>query len=130
MAFMRLLEVELCKVPGVRLLRTFSGRVRVQREDGSEGWIEGMPAGTSDLLGIVGPEGWVLAVEVKAQRGRVSAQQARFLSVVQALGGIACVARQEYLDQAKSVALARTMLEALITNRRRLKLAMPSAGQR
>ena len=61
---------------------------------------------------------------------RLPAQQARFLSVVQALGGIACVARQEYLDQAKSVALARTMLEALITNRRRLKLAMPSAGQR
>ena len=121
MAFMRLLEVELCKVPGVRLLRTFAGRVRVQRQDGSEGWVEGMPAGTSDLLGIVGPEGWVIAVEVKAQRGLLSAHQARFLAVVQELGGIACVARQEYLDQAKSVALARAMLEGLIANRRRLK---------
>lgn len=50
------------------------------------------PRGVSDLIGIA-PGGRFLAVEVKTERGRLSAHQERFLEQVRRHGGIAFVAR-------------------------------------
>lgn len=72
----------------------------------------GLCTGSSDLIGLrqltISPEhlGQQLAVfsaiEVKTRRGRPTAEQERFLAVVQRLGGLAGVAR--------SLAEARTIL--------------------
>lgn len=71
----------------------------------------GLCRGSSDLIGLrqltIGPEhlGQRLAVfaaiEIKAQRGRVTAEQQQFLAVVQQLGGLAGVARS--LAEARSI---------------------------
>ncbi len=65
--------------------------------------VYGLGPGSSDLVGpqsvlittaMVGRRVAVFAaVEVKTERGRVTDEQGRFLSVVAELGGIACVAR-------------------------------------
>jgi hypothetical protein len=39
------------------------------------------------------PDGWFLAVEVKAPHGRLSPEQSAFLEKVRSLGGVAVVAR-------------------------------------
>jgi hypothetical protein len=48
--------------------------------------------GSSDILGIL-PGGRFLAVECKAEHGRLSPDQRQFLADVKALGGMAIVAR-------------------------------------
>jgi hypothetical protein len=48
--------------------------------------------GSSDILGCL-PGGRFLAVEVKAERGRLSPEQRQFLEDIKALGGMAVVAR-------------------------------------
>ena len=48
--------------------------------------------GCSDLLGML-KDGRLLAVEVKAPRGRVRSEQVEFLSLVRRFGGVAFVAR-------------------------------------
>jgi hypothetical protein len=63
----------------------------------------GLAPGSSDLIGLrqvtIGPEhvGKTLAVfcavEVKAERGRASPEQLKFLQVVQTLGGLGGIAR-------------------------------------
>lgn len=122
MAFLRRLVVDLCRIPGVRLFRTFSGKVRAVRDDGSTGWIEGMPAGTADILGI-GPGGVFIAIEVKSKRGTLSKAQKAFLAAMLARGGISMVARQEFTDMKRSLAHARAMLESLIASWRTSKRA-------
>ena len=113
MAFLRVFEVDLCKIPGVRAFRTFSGNVRVERDDGSEGWVKGMPAGTSDILAI-GRGGVFIAIEVKSKRGRLTKLQKSFLQMVIARGGIGMVARQEFCDLKKSSKAACAMLDTLM----------------
>ena len=55
----------------------------------------GLPNGFSDLFGWVRRNGIAqfLAIECKSENGRVSDEQAHFLSVVSAAGGLAGVAR-------------------------------------
>jgi hypothetical protein len=48
--------------------------------------------GSADILGCL-PGGRFLAVEVKAERGRLSPEQRQFLAGIRALGGLAVVAR-------------------------------------
>jgi hypothetical protein len=48
--------------------------------------------GSADILGIL-PGGRFLAIECKAERGRLSDEQARFLAEIRGLGGLAIVAR-------------------------------------
>ena len=56
--------------------------------------------GSSDILGIL-PNGRFLAVECKAQSGRLSGEQGEFLEAVEKLGGLAVVCRGwEELDAA------------------------------
>jgi hypothetical protein len=65
----------------------------------------GLCRGSADLIGV-GPGGRFLAIEVKALRGRVSADQATFLRLVSALGGLAVVARSP-ADAVAAVNVAR-----------------------
>lgn len=52
----------------------------------------GLCPGSADLIGI-GPGGRFLAIEVKTPRGRVAPEQARFIDLVRARGGIAGICR-------------------------------------
>jgi len=52
----------------------------------------GLCVGSSDVIGIC-PDGRFLAIEVKAQGGRVTPEQVKFLDAVKAKGGRAGVAR-------------------------------------
>ena len=49
--------------------------------------------GAADLIGIIKPSGRFLAIEVKTARGRLRPEQANFLRLVKAFGGVAGVAR-------------------------------------
>lgn len=63
--------------------------------------------GASDLLGILAPTGRLVALEVKAARGRVSPDQQMFLDLVRRMGGFAAVVRS--VDDARSaISRART----------------------
>ena len=53
----------------------------------------GLCVGSADLVGIVAPSGRFIALEVKTERGRVSAEQEQFLAVVNARGGFGVVVR-------------------------------------
>lgn len=55
-------------------------------------WFRAGFVGCSDILGQM-KDGRFLAVEVKAERGKVSDEQQRFIDVVRANGGVAGVAR-------------------------------------
>jgi hypothetical protein len=48
--------------------------------------------GSADILGCL-PGGKILAVECKAERGRLSPEQRQFLEDIKALGGLAIVAK-------------------------------------
>lgn len=63
----------------------------------------GLCPGSSDLIGI-GPGGRFLAIEVKTKHGRVAPEQARFIDLVRARGGIAGICR--------SVEDARALVQA------------------
>jgi hypothetical protein len=55
-------------------------------------WMSFGLKGSADILGCL-PGGRFLAVEVKAERGRLSPEQRQFLAGIRALGGLAIVAR-------------------------------------
>lgn len=52
----------------------------------------GLRKGSSDLIGIA-PSGRFLAVEVKTEKGRATAEQLQFITNVRSAGGVAFVAR-------------------------------------
>lgn len=93
------IRLELGRGP-VRLWRNNVGALRDQR---GRLVSYGLCPGSSDLIGLrrlrVAPEhlGQELAVfcalEIKSQRGRPTAEQQRFLALVQAMGGLAGVIR-------------------------------------
>lgn len=93
------IRLELGRGP-VRLWRNNVGALRDQR---GRLVSYGLCPGSSDLIGLrrlqVTPEhlGQELAVfcalEIKSQRGRPTAEQQRFLALVQAMGGLAGVIR-------------------------------------
>lgn len=58
----------------------------------------GLIPGASDLLGIIRTTGRFIALEVKTSRGRVSEEQAQFITLVNASRGYAAVVRS--VDQA------------------------------
>lgn len=48
--------------------------------------------GTSDVLGVL-PDGKFLAIEVKSRTGRATDDQNRFMKMINAMGGVAFIAR-------------------------------------
>ena len=98
---MRLIQVAASKV-GMRLFRNNVGQAKT--EDGQ--FIRfGLCPGSSDLIGfktktitpeMVGKQIAVFtALEVKTERGRVTAEQQNFINMVQNAGGYAFVCRSE-----------------------------------
>lgn len=61
--------------------------------DGKPQAKPGLQVGASDLLGILGPNGRWVALEVKTGNARPSATQRRFLELIRKRGGFACVVR-------------------------------------
>jgi hypothetical protein len=63
-------------------------------------WLHFGKKGSADILGCL-PGGRFLAVECKAEHGRLSPEQRQFLADVKALGGLAIVAKSwQDIDQA------------------------------
>jgi hypothetical protein len=67
----------------------------------------GLVKGSSDLLGILEPQGRIVALEAKTGNAKPSADQQMFLNLVRKRGGFAAVVRS--VDDARS-ALARARL--------------------
>lgn len=59
--------------------------------------------GSSDILGVIPPDGRFLAIEVKDHKGKVSPEQMEFLETISGKGGIAFVARtlEDVIDKFK-----------------------------
>jgi hypothetical protein len=55
--------------------------------------IPGLGPGSSDLIGIVRPDGRMIALEVKTTRGTTSDEQDLFLALVRDMGGHSAVVR-------------------------------------
>jgi hypothetical protein len=53
----------------------------------------GLCVGSSDLIGVLGPAGRFVAIEIKSERGRLSIEQQLFLSLVRRMGGFATTVR-------------------------------------
>lgn len=53
----------------------------------------GVGKGGADLIGVLGPTGRFVALEVKTESGRLKPHQAAWLALVRKLGGFACVVR-------------------------------------
>ena len=73
----------------------------------------GLAVGSADLIGLVSPHGRMIALEVKAPCGRVSAAQQQWLALVRAHGGVAEVVRtveeaERALDTAARAAVGST----------------------
>ena len=93
------IRLELGRGP-VRLWRNNVGALRDQR---GQLVSYGLCRGSSDLIGLrrltIGPEhlgqslAVFVAIEVKSERGRLTAEQQQFLEVVREFGGLAGVAR-------------------------------------
>lgn len=60
----------------------------------------GLAAGSSDLVGVLAPQGRWFALELKTASGRVSPEQSQWLALVRLMGGFACVVRS--VDEAKA----------------------------
>jgi hypothetical protein len=81
---------------GIMAWNNPSGTVRIAPDR----WLHFGKKGSSDILGIL-PRGRFLAVECKAEHGRLSPEQRQFLTDVKALGGLAIVAKSwRDIDQA------------------------------
>src|SRR5882762_6817466 len=72
--------------PDVRLFRNSVGRA-IDPNTGAY-LAFGLCVGSSDLVGIVAPNGRFLALEVKSQTGRPTPQQLAFVAMVNAMGGV------------------------------------------
>ena len=82
-----------------RVVRVNAGTFVKRDERGRAGGaVRGAPAGTADLVGIAGPTGLYLVIELKADGGRVRPAQRARAATVRRLGGVYLVV--EYDDEA------------------------------
>jgi hypothetical protein len=83
-------EAALRKIPGVLIWRNSVGMTRTA----NGGFLQyGLGKGSADLIGILGPAGRFLAIEVKAEAGVIAPHQTAWLDRVRELGGVAAVVR-------------------------------------
>lgn len=77
----------------LRLLR--SGRVSeaVKMVEAARPVSAGLQRGSADLLGIVGPVGRFLSIEVKSETGRATEEQRAWAGIIERFGGVAGVSR-------------------------------------
>jgi hypothetical protein len=76
----------------VMLFRINVGKFRPLHGDQNR-VIQSAPNGTPDLLGVVGPNGRALAIEVKSLKGRQRDAQVAFQRAWEARGGLYILAR-------------------------------------
>lgn len=81
--------LQLCRIYA---WRNNTGAVSVRSPRGRDRFIRFGKPGSSDILGIM-PDGRFLAIECKAERGRLSVMQRDFLEDIRSRGGVAFVAR-------------------------------------
>lgn len=55
----------------------------------------GLCVGSADLIGVVGPQGRFLAIEIKPPGAYPTPEQRRFLALVRRMGGVSGVAHNE-----------------------------------
>ena len=90
-------------LPSVRCWRNNTGTLVVQDRRVAFGL-----RGSSDVLGVVGPSGRLLAIECKSDRGRMTSHQRAFAEMVVRFGGLHVVARSaaDALDALASAGVA------------------------
>ncbi len=94
--------------PSVRLWRANSGTAWVKTAGGGARPITMNVEGCSDLLGLVGPHGRLLAIETKGAGDKMRESQENFRAMVERLGGLYIVARSvEDVDRALEAAGVR-----------------------
>lgn len=76
-------------VPGLVVWRNNTGAVKDARGQ----LIRFGVVGSADVLGVAGPSGQFIALEVKAPGGRVSEVQTRWGAAIRACGGVYLVVR-------------------------------------
>ena len=76
-------------VPGLVVWRNNTGAMKA---DGGR-FVRFGALGSADVLGVAGPSGQFIALEVKAPGGRVSAVQTRWGAAIRACGGVYLVVR-------------------------------------
>jgi VRR-NUC domain len=87
--------------PDLLIYRQNVGAVKMPMGDGRERFVRfGLTKGASDLLGVLAPDGRIVAIELKSARGRTTPEQDAFLSGIRAFGGFACVVRSA--DEARA----------------------------
>lgn len=87
--------------PDLLIYRQNVGAVKMPMGDGRERFVRfGLTKGASDLLGVLAPAGRIIAIELKAARGRTTPEQEAFLEGIRAFGGFACVVRSA--DEARA----------------------------
>ena len=81
--------------PRVRIFRNNTGVSRFIDEYGKKRYVKfGLCVGSSDLIGIIKPEGKFLAIEVKTSKGKLTEYQKNFGTMIRSFGGIFIVARE------------------------------------
>lgn len=63
--------------------------------------------GTSDILGILSPNGFLIAIEVKTEKGKLTIEQSAFLKKIEKMGGFSTCARS-LTDVIEFIKTART----------------------
>jgi hypothetical protein len=100
-------------VVDVRALLALLGRGEVKKAialvKSARPVVAGMAVGSADLIGIVGPHGRFLSIEVKTAKGRVSEAQEDWARIVRSRGGVAGIARSvedalELVEKARRLA--------------------------
>lgn len=87
--------------PDLLIYRQNVGAARLPVGNGRERLVRfGLTKGASDLLGVLAPAGRIVAIELKAARGRTTPEQEAFLQGIRAFGGFACVVRSA--DEARA----------------------------
>ncbi len=83
------IRLALGRIPGLVLWRNSTGLSRT----GDRAIHYGLCVGSSDLIGLLGPSGRFIALEVKSATGRTSPAQELFLALVRKRGGFAAIVR-------------------------------------
>ena len=124
--FMREVMLALGSLSNLRIHRQNCGQVPIRDRTGKiiRTFDPGPPNGAADISGIVGPEGWRLEVEIKADDGDQSDEQKRWQRMIEAFGGIYVLVEYDaVLSQPENIAAAVATVLAAIHRRRTVAAA-------
>lgn len=128
--FMKRLLVAFGQIPGVTVWRQNSGTIlfRDAKTGKPRTFRAGVPAGAGDISGIVDPFGWRIEIEVKAEGGVVSEDQARWRANMQRAGAVYLTcAYDESRTVEQNVAAWQVALSQALLEKARVAKAMWTA---